>query len=692
MATGNTALRIADLDFFSIRENLKTYLKSQDKFSDYNFEGSGLSILLDVLAYNTYYNSYYLNVIANESFLETAQDRKNIVAYAKTLNYVPSSPHGATSVIDIQVTPSIAEDQNSNYIVLDRYTRLMGADVNGRNYPFATVNANTSYKVNGVFTFANVVIKQGEVMTHSYVVDGSNLTGHYKIPSANVDTDTLIVTVQQSSSNNMTDQYFPVQDITNLQANSKVYYLEENSESNYDIFFGDGYIGKALDYGNIIKVTYLDTAGSVANNIQKFVFTDPIAGLYRNNNKITVTQGSYGGTDKEDIETIRFRVPYAFTAQNRCVTKNDYATLISKDFPNIEAISVWGGEENDPPVYGKVYAALKTRGYYTLTDLEKNNIKNHLKNTRSILTVIPEIVDPEYIFIQISGSVTYNPLTTTSSETVLLQAVKDAIYQYAQNELYTFESTFKLSKLQNYIETCDPAITASDIQVYLQNRKPILTGNTQTYVVNYNTPIRKGDQFQKLFTYPNITVLDSSGASRQVFLEEVPNAYTGIDNISVISPGINYTSSAKVTINGDGSGATAEPVVVNGKVRSVTVTNPGINYTRATVSISDPFGSEASFSVNLASNYGALRTYYYQENGQKVFVNEEAGTIDYISGKIVLNSLYALAVANNPFYDKKVLTINVVPEKSVITPLRNRLLAIDTNNAQAIQLKMVPQT
>jgi hypothetical protein len=687
----NTSLRITELDFFAIRENLKTYLKSQDKFSDYNFEGSGLSILLDVLAYNTYYNSYYLNVIANESFLETAQDRKNIVAYAKTLNYIPSSAHGATSVIDVSVTPSTAEDQNSNFIVLDRYARLMGADVNGRNYPFATLNANSAYKVNGTFNFANVVIKQGEVMTHQYVYDPSNLIGHFQIPSANVDTDTLIVTVQQSSSNNQVEQYFPVSDITNLQANSKVYYLEENADSNYDIFFGDGYIGKSLDYGNIVQVTYLDTAGSVANNIQRFVFTDPIAGLYRNNVKINVTQGSYGGGDKEDIETIRFRVPYAFTAQNRCVTKSDYSTLISKDFPNIEAISVWGGEENDPPVYGKVYASVKTRGYYTLTELEKNNIKNHLTQNRSILTVIPEIVDPEYIFIQISGTVTYNPLVTTSSESDLLQSVKNTIYTYAQNELYNFESTFKLSKLQNYIETSDPAITASDIQIYLQNRKPILTGNTETYVVNYNTPIRKGDQFQKLYSYPNITVLDSSGASRQVFIEEVPNAYTGVDSVDVISPGINYTSSATVTISGDGSGATAEPVVVNGRVRSVLVTSPGINYTRATATITDAFGAEATFKVNLASDYGVLRTYYYQDNGQKVFVNEQAGTIDYLTGKVVLNSLYALAVASNPFYDKNVLTINIVPEKNVITPLRNRLLAIDTNNAQSIQIKMVPQ-
>jgi hypothetical protein len=309
-----------------------------------------------------------------------------------------------------------------------------------------------------------------------------------------------------------------------------------------------------------------------------------------------------------------------------------------------------------------------------------------------MLTVIPEIIDPEYVFIMISGNVAYDPSKTTRTESDLLELVKDAIYTYAQNELYTFGSTFKLSKLQYYIEQCDASITASDIQIYLQNRKPILTANTETYAISYNTPIRKGDQFQKLYTYPVIGVKDSSGATREVFFEEIPQSYTGIESVSIINAGINYTTSATVSIVGDGSGATAEPVIVNGRVRSVKVTNPGNDYTRAIATISDPFGSEATFVVNLASDYGTLRTYYYEPNGQKVFVNNNAGTVNYSTGKVVLDSLYALSVARNPFYDSNVLTFNVVPEKTVITPLRNRLLAIDTNNAQAIQIKMVPQS
>ena len=249
-----------------------------------------------------------------------------------------------------------------------------------------------------------------------------------------------------------------------------------------------------------------------------------------------------------------------------------------------------------------------------------------------------------------------------------------------------------MSKLQYYIENSDPSITASNITIYLQNRKKLSPATTSTYLINFNTPLRKGDQYQKLYTYPEITVPDNAGVSRRVFFEEVPESYTGIDSISVINPGVNYTSTPIVTITGDGTGATAEAVVVNGRVRSVTVTNPGINYTRTSVSITDTFGSEASLSANLRSNYGTLRMYYYQTNGQKVFVSENVGKINYLTGRITLNSLELLSVIKNPFYDTDILTFNVVPELSVIPPLRNRLLAIDTNNAQAIQLKMVPQT
>lgn len=692
MATSNNSLRVAELDFNSIKTNLKNYLKNQNTFQDYDYEGSGMSVLLDLLAYNTYYNSFYLNMIANEAFLDTAQDRKNILSHAKVINYVPSSMRAAESVLNLRVTPSLSENQNINYIILNKYTRLLGADVNGRNYPFVAINANTSYKDNGSFAFANVHIKQGEVITRQFTIGSNNTSRRYQIPSSNIDTGTLIVTVQESTSNTSTEQFFVYSDITELTANTPVYFIEEDHDLNYTIYFGDDVLGKKPANSNIVQVTYLDTLGPIANNITKYSFVDPVAGLFRDNVSITSIQGSYGGGDKENIEAIRFRAPVSYAAQNRCVTVKDYKALLTKDFPNVEAVSVWGGEDNDPIVYGKVYLSIKTRGYYILTNLEKENIKNALIRNRNVITVQPEIIDPEFIFLIITGTVNYNPNLTTLSENQIFEKVKDAIYRYSQDNLYTFESTFILSKLQQYIESCDGSIVSSDVTIFLQNRKKIITNFSDTYTINYNTPLRKGDYLNKLYTYPQVRVYDAQGTLREVFIEETPESFTGVDSIGIINAGFNYTATPIITISGDGIGATATALVVNGKIRTVTITNVGINYTRATATITDGSGSEASLTVYLKQNYGTLRTYYFDSTGAKIFINNEAGTINYLSGKVTLSNLFAVSVVRNPYYDEKILTVNIVPESGVISPLRNRLLAIDTNNAQAVQLKMVPVT
>ena len=335
MSTSNTTLQVADLDFSSIKENLKTYLKSQSEFTDYNFEGSGLNVLLDILAYNTYYNAFYLNMVANESFLDTAQIRKNVLSLAKMINYIPMSNQGALTKVNVTVTPSVSENQELNILTLDRFTTLFGADVEGINYPFVTINANTSPKINGTFAFTNVFIKQGEVITRTFTMSSNNSSRSFEIPSSNVDTSSLTVTVQESSSNTFRTEYTLSTDLTEVQANSTVFFLEENENEQYKIQFGDNVIGKRPANGNIVIVTYLDVVGSVANNITNFTFNEAVGGVYFDNVRVTTSQGSYGGTDKETIEQIRFRAPYAYTAQNRAVTRNDYESLLLKDYNNI---------------------------------------------------------------------------------------------------------------------------------------------------------------------------------------------------------------------------------------------------------------------------------------------------------------------------------------------------------------------
>lgn len=691
MATSNTALKVTELDFFKIRDNLKNYLRSQSTFTDYDFEGSGMAILLDVLAYNTYYNSFYLNMAANEAFLDTAQVRQNILSHAKNINYVPNSAQGSLTKATIVVTPSSNEDQTTSILTLDKYTRFIGRDVNGDSYTFVTLNSNTSSKVDGAFTFANVVLKQGEVITYQFEASSNNVNRRYQIPSANVDTTTLVVTVQESSSNTYTSEYRLADDLTEVKSDSKVYFVEEDDQLQYTIYFGDNILGKKPSDGNIIIVTYLNTVGSVSNNVSKFTNTELLGDKFRSNVIFQNIVTSYGGTDKETVENIRFRAPYFYTAQNRCVTVNDYEALITKDYNNIEAVSIWGGEDNDPVVYGKVFMSLKTRGYYTLSNLEKESIKNSLIENRNVLTIIPEIVDPEYVFMQIRGKVFYDQTLTSRTANEIYAIVKDAIQQYTDKELNTFKSTFKKSKLQFYIENSDPSITASDIYVYMQRRIPITVNLMKNYTVKFNSPLRKGDYVEKLYTYPQIKVADKNQLLRDVFFEEVPESFTGVDSIEVINAGVNYETAPTITVVGDGIGATAEATVVRGKIIKIEVTNKGTGYNAATIEI-DGVGTQGQARAVLEARIGTLRSYYYKPNGEKIIVSEDAGSINYDTGEVVLTSLAALSVAANDLYDDDVLTINAVPEDEVILPLRNRIISIDSTNIQSIQLEIIAES
>jgi hypothetical protein len=683
--TANTTLQITELDFDQIKTNLKNFLRSQSEFQDYDFEGSGMSVLLDILAYNTHYMGFYLNMVGNEMFLDTAQIRQSVISHAKLIGYTPESRHGAENKINILVTPSVTEDQNTTIITLSQYTRLLGSDIDGINYPFVVMDTNTAIKSGNTFSFSNVTIKQGDVVTRQFSMDPSNTSRRFDIPSANVDVNTLKVAVQEGVYDTRYTIYNRADNILDITGNTAAYFVEENENGNYSIYFGDDIIGLQPNNGSIIVCTYLDTVGSVANKINNYRFVDPVASLFTNNVIISAANSSYSGTEKESIDQIKWNAQYGYTAQNRAVTIDDYQYLVQKDFNNIDAVSVWGGEDNDPPVYGKVYLSLKTKQNYFLSNLEKENIKNTLISNRNVLTVIPEIIDPDYTYITIKGSVYYNPSLTSLSAEQIKQYVYAAITDYTNNELNGFTSTFRKSKLQNYIEQSEPSITASDLKVYLQKRVYLNSYTTSQYSINVNFPIKKGDYNNQIYTYPTIRVLDSSNNERTVLFEEVPSAFTGIDSISITNPGINYAVAPSITIVGDGQGATATASVAGGKIISITLTNKGSNYTKATVVI-DGVGSGAVAIANLESKRGILRMYYSLPTGEKIIVNPSVGTIDYLAGSIVIPSLYTTGSTQNSFYDTDVLTFNLPIDSDVITPLRNRILTIDGNDGRAIQI------
>ena len=685
----NTAIVIADLDFDSIKSNLKDFLKNQTRFQDYDFEGSGMNVLLDILALNTHYNAYYLNMIANEMFLDSSKIRQSTVSHAKVINYVPESSHGSETKLNITVTPSISEDQNTSVLTLDRYARFLGSAIDGINYPFVALNSNTVVKIDNSFVFSNVTIKQGEVVTRQYLMNSSNIKRRFDIPSANIDTNTIVITTQESASNTETISYNLAQDLTELTPNSAVYFIEENEKGEYTVYFGDNVIGRRPKNGNIINITYIDTLGVIGNKISSFSMANTIGGLYNDNVRITSTSSTYSGSEKETIEQVKYRAPYFYTAQNRAVTIYDYETLITKDYPNIDSVAVWGGEDNVPVVYGKVFLSLKTKENFFLSNLEKESIKNSLIENRNVLTVLPEIVDPSYTYIFVRGSVYYDSTLTQYTAAEIRTFVVASIEDYKIDYLGKFRSGFQKSLLQQYIQESEKSITGSDIKVILQKRIPITLSQSKSYTVDYGVPIKKGDFNSSISSYPSLGIVDTNFITRQVFFEEVPSINSGIERIDIVNGGINYTTVPTVTITGDGTGAKGIAKLYGGRVASIEMTSKGSNYTRASVSISGDTGSGVVITPVLQSRVGTLRTYYLNQSGEKIFVNNDAGTVDYDNGIIVLKSLLPVSVATNNYYESNILSINAFVDKEIIDSIRNKIIDIDINNPLSYQIEIV---
>jgi hypothetical protein len=684
----NTTLTVTDLDFDSIKTNLKTFLRSQSRFQDFDFEGSGMSVLLDLLAYNTHYNAYYLNMIANEMFLDTSKLRQSTVSHAKLINYVPESSHGAEAKLNITVTPSVNEDQDLSVLTLDKYTRFLGASIDGINYPFVALNSNTVNKNAGSFSFSNVAIKQGEVVTRQFLMDSSNTKRRFEIPSANVDLNTLSITIQESSSNTQTYVYNIAEDLTEITRDSQVYFVEENEDGNYRVYFGDDVIGKKPTNGNIINITYVDNAGSVANKINVFTLIESV-GSFNDNVRVSSTGASYSGSEKETIEQVKYRAPYFYSAQNRAITTYDYETLVTKDYPNIDSVAVWGGEDNVPVVYGKVFLSLKTKENFFLSNLEKENIKDTLIRNRNVLTVSPEIVDPSYTYIFVRGSVYYDEKSTQYTAAEIKNFVVAAIEDYKTDYLGKFNSTFQKSTIQQYIQSADNSITGSDIKVLIQKRIPITLSQSKNYTVDYGIPIKKGDFYSSVSSYPSVGIVDTNFVTRQVFFEEVPSIDSGIERVDIVNGGVNYTTPPTVTITGDGTGAAGYAKIYGGRVTSIVLTSKGSNYTRATVTLTGETGSGVVVDPVLQARVGKLRTYYLNQNGEKVFVNKEAGTIDYDAGIIVLQSLLPTSVAANDYYESNILTINTYADREIMNSIRNKILDIDVDNPLSFQIEVV---
>jgi len=691
MADSNTVLRIAELDFDAIKTNLKEYLRNQGQFSDYDFDGSGLNILLDVLAYNTHYMAYYLNMVGNEMFLDSATLRNSVVSHAKNMNYLPTSVRGAVAKVNILATDP---DSSQSTLTIPAYTEFQSQQVDGINYTFVALTAQTATRnvSSNTFTFNNVTLKQGEKLTYNVSVTNSNTKRRFVIPNANIDTTTLLVTVQTSTLDSTKNAYVLSEDITAANSNSKIYFLEEDASGQYAIYFGDGYLGKNLANGNIVQLSYLASDGEGANKANSFTLVSTLGSPAISNVIVSSVSAAAAGSSRESIDQIKFSAPKFYTTQNRAVTVNDYGTIILKDYPNVQSVSVWGGEDNDPVQYGKIFISMNPKVGYAISETEKARIIDEIIKNRSVLTVTPEIVDPKYTYIKVYADVHYDSAKTVLNNEEMKSLVRSTILNYNSTDLGNFNSTFRFSRLQKQIDMTDTSFLSSDMKIEVQKRFEPTPNVGKNYDLDYNMPLKRGEYKNKLYSYPTFQAIDNSGITRTAYLEETPLSFTGVDGIELTNGGSGYTVVPTVTITGDGVGATAVAKIVNGIVSSIEIVSKGSNYTTAIVSISGT-GTGATARATLSGETGTIRSFYVQNStGEKIIINPNVGTINYKTGKIRLNNFKPITVDSNPNYASGILTVNIEPDTSTITPLRDRILSIDGDDPISIQITMDDQS
>jgi hypothetical protein len=379
-----TNLRVDELDFETIKENLKLFLKQQDQFLDVNFDASGINILLDVLAYNTYYNATYLNLAATENFLATAQRRNSVVNLARSLNYTPRSRSSAK----IYGTITLTATGSPTNVELPTYTRFEGT-VDGTTYAFVTPEPVTLFNTTGsTYQETEVELVQGRFASERYVVDLNNPDQRFLINNSNVDTSTIRVRIQTSASDTTTRVFFNPDNVVEVTGTTLAYFLEEVEDGKFELIFGDNVVGRALDAGNIVYIDYIVSDGADANGISNLTLVSTVSGV--TNATWVADDPAAGGEERESIERVRFNAPKFYTAQNRTVTAEDYLALVLRQ-PNVGSAAVWGGEDNDPPQYGRVFIAIRPTTGTALTQFEKTAIIDTVIKPKKILTVQTEI-------------------------------------------------------------------------------------------------------------------------------------------------------------------------------------------------------------------------------------------------------------------------------------------------------------
>ena len=534
--------RLTELDFDGIKNNLKTFLQSQSQYADYDFEASGLSVLIDLLAYNTQYNGFLAHMVANEAFLDSAVKRNSVASIAKTMGYTARSARSSRATIDIKITPPSTYSQGS--LTISRRTAFT-TSLNGKTFKFFpitdyTVNKTQDNAGNDVFDFTGVIIAEGSFVDNSQIITEGGEQGPVVMANPDVDTTTIVCTVQESISSSDTTTFTFSDNILSVTSTSNIFYIEESINGNYEVRFGDNVIGKSLVAGNIVRLTYLATQGANANGATNFTAPSQFTAVGETVT-LTVTQPSAGGATQESVDSIRFNAPRFNATKNRAVTANDYQALVLASNPNIKSVAVWGGEDNDPPIYGKVFVSLQPKPGTVITQDDKDTIRRETIEPRQPVSITTDFVDPEYTYIGLNVYVSYDSKKTSITSGALKDLVTAEISNYFDTELNTLDKNFYYSVLTNRVTGISNSFFAVNLEQRLTKRSVPFIGVDTKYTLPFNNKINPRSVSSNYF------LATINGATYSVYVTDIPEdtvvspAYNGVGRLVLKTTDKNVT-------------------------------------------------------------------------------------------------------------------------------------------------------
>jgi len=640
--------RLTSLDFFQIRESIKSYLRTRTEFSDYDFEGSAASYLLDTLAYNTYYTAFNANMAVNELFLESATIRDNVVKVAKLLNYTPASVKASRACLKLQMQTQLTSNGTYPQYVTLRSGDNFVSSADNESYTFCTIKNEIAKvePITGIATFSNLIVYQGNKLNYNYTVDNS-ITQNYIIPNIDVDTNLLEVFIKPSEQSQEIDTYTQVKNVTTLDSTSRVYFIEETEDGKYKIIFGDGVIGRKLISGEYIIFSYVKTKGQLGNGCKLFYtigeFYDSEGRVIDPNQvRINTVQNSRDGVQEEDIATIKYRAPRLYSAQYRAVTEQDYETITQMVYPSAVAVKAYGGETLNPPIYGKVYIAIKTKSGSQLNASTKKSIVNDLKSY-AMAAIEPVIVSADETSLNLKSFVYFDPNLTTISNTDLIGKVIDVIAQYnEQSNLNKFGNRIDYSQLSCLIDSSDPSIKGNILQVSLSKKfLPDLNTNNQTClnfgqsIVNPSDFVGSGDNNQGIVCKALFNAIISNEFYVEDYTEKTINLNYSDQLQAGIFVGNSDTVKIPVRLRDDGKGTLQLITTINSKT---------------------------------------------------IVLKDAIGTVDYNKGVVCFGPLNITGIVGN----ETTINTTVLPASPVVTPPAGTLLDISIPNIIPQDITVTP--